>query len=228
MNNEIILSVKNLHKYFQSGVTTLKVLTGIDLTVKKGEIVVITGESGAGKTTLLSLIGGIDSPTSGSIKIKNIEITNLNEEELNKFRAKYLGFMFQYHYLLPEFTALENVYIPLLITEKRFKKDFYNKAKKFLKEVGLETRINHKPSALSGGECQRVALSRALVKNPEIVIMDEPTGNLDEKNSALVIDLIKKLNKKYENTFIIATHNLEFLKIADTAYLLKSGVLHKR
>ncbi len=226
--NEIILEIKNLHKYFQTGDTILKVLKGLDLKVKKGQIVAITGESGVGKSTLLSLIGGLDFVTDGSIKIKQTEITKLDQEQLNIFRAQYIGFMFQFHYLLPEFNAIENVFLPLMIKEKRFKKEFFNKAKTVLKEVGLEKRIYHKPGELSGGECQRIALSRALVKNPEIVIADEPTGNLDDKNTEIVFNLIAKLNKKYKTTFIIATHNLQVTKIAHQVFILKNGRLYVR
>lgn len=226
--NEIILEIKNLHKYFQTGDTILKVLKGLNLKVKRGEIVAITGESGVGKSTLLSLIGGLDSVTDGSIKIKQTEITNLNQEQLNIFRAQYIGFMFQFHYLLPEFNAIENVSLPLMIKEKQFKKEFFNKANTILKEVGLEKRIYHKPGELSGGECQRIALSRALVKNPEIVIADEPTGNLDDKNTEIVFNLIAKLNKKYNTTFIIATHNLQVSKIAHQVFTLKNGRLYLR
>jgi len=226
MSNEILI-VENLHKYFHSGGTILKVLQGIDLKVLKGSIVTITGESGVGKSTLLSLIGGIDTPTDGKIKIKGLDITELNEEELSKFRAETLGFVFQFHFLLPELTALENLFVPFLIKGYKNRNNFYKKSIELLEEVGLEKRWHHKPSELSGGECQRVALARALVKNPEIVIADEPTGNLDEKNSKVVIKLIKNLNKKYGNTFIIASHNLEFTKISDESYVIKNGKIYK-
>lgn len=226
--NETILEIKNLHKYFQSGDTVLKVLEGLELKVKSGEIIAITGESGVGKSTLLSLIGGLDSVTEGSIKIRNTEITELSEEELNIFRARYIGFMFQFHHLLQEFNALENVFLPLLIKEKRLKKNFFDKAKLILKEVGLQSRMYHKIGELSGGECQRIALSRAIIKQPELVIADEPTGNIDAKNTEIVFDLIKKLNKKYNTTFIIATHNLEFARIAHSVFTLKNGKLFLR
>ncbi len=223
--NKRILEIKNLHKYFSSGDTILKVLNGLNLDVEKGKVIAITGESGVGKSTLLSLIGGLDAVTEGSIKFKQIEITNLNEEQLNHFRAKYVGFMFQFHYLLPEFNAIENVYLPLMIKEKRYKKEFFSSARLILKEVGLEERMYHKIGELSGGECQRIALSRALVKNPEIVIADEPTGNLDDKNTDVVFNLISKLNKKFGTTFIIATHNMKVKKIAHKVYVLKQGKL---
>ncbi len=219
-----VVEIKNLHKYFESGSSTLKVIKGLHLEINRGEIIGIVGESGVGKSTLLSLIGGIDSVTSGSIKIKETVITDMSEDELNKFRADYIGFMFQYHFLLPEFNSLENVMLPLLIKGGKERVDV-ERIKKLLNQVGLESRIYHKPDKLSGGECQRVALCRAVVKNPEIVIADEPTGNLDDKNTDMIFKFIEKLNKKYNTTFIIATHNMKIREIASKVYELKNGVL---
>ncbi|MBN1897161.1 MAG: ABC transporter ATP-binding protein [Spirochaetes bacterium] len=225
--SKIILQIKGLVKNFQSGSTILEVLQGLDLEVNEGDCIAIMGESGVGKSTLLSLIGGLDSVTEGSIRINDTQITQLDERDLAHFRARFLGFMFQYHYLLPEFNALENVFLPLLIKEKNFKKEFEKKARELLEEVGLKGRLFHKPGELSGGECQRVALSRALVKKPKLVIADEPTGNLDDKNTQIVFDLITSLNKKYNTTFIIATHNKKIVQYARKVYLLENGKLNK-
>ncbi len=225
--NKILLKIVELHKYFHTGKNELKVLKGINLDVNHGDLIAIMGESGTGKSTLLSLIGGLDYPTSGKIYLRDIEITAQDEEIVTKLRRKYFGYIFQYHFLLNEFTAIENVVIPLLIKKQKKEKDIYNKAKKLLEEVGLGGRINHRPGELSGGECQRVALCRAIIHNPEIVIADEPTGNLDEKNTEHIFELIKYLNKKYKTTFIIATHNHKVKRITRKVYLLQQGKLKK-
>ncbi len=226
--NKTILKVTNLKKYFTQGNSDLKVLDGLNFELKKGDIAVIVGESGVGKSTFLSLLGGLDKVTEGDIIFNDQNITQLNEDELSEIRAKSIGFIFQFHYLLPEFTALENTFLPLWVKNKKFKKEFVEKAKEILSEVGLEDRLNHKPGKLSGGECQRVALARALITEPELVIADEPTGNLDDKNTKLVFSLIKKLNRKYNISFLIATHNMEVKKITNKIYLLKSGRLFKK
>ncbi len=225
--NEQILKVKNLKKFFIQGGITLKVLENLNMDVYKKDIIVIMGESGVGKSTLLSLIGGLDTVTSGEIIFKNYDITKYQGDKLADIRAKYIGYIFQFHYLLPEFTALENVMLPIWIKSKKYSKHFITEAENLLSEMGLSDRLNHKPGKLSGGECQRVALARAIITNPELVIADEPTGNLDDKNTKIVFSLMKKLNRKYGTTFLIATHNIEARKIANRIYTLKNKKLYK-
>ena len=226
MNN--FINIKNLKKYFKSGDVVLKVLDNLNFSVNQGKISVITGESGVGKSTLLSLIGGLDNVTDGEIFINSIDLTKLNEKELAPFRANNIGFVFQYHFLLQEFTAYENILLPYMIKNNNVP----NKTQKYVNElldlVNLKDRKNHKPGQLSGGECQRISLLRALVNKPQIIIADEPTGNLDEKNSLMVFKLIQSLNRKFKFTFLIATHNMLIKKYSDEIYLLRNGILHKR
>jgi lipoprotein-releasing system ATP-binding protein len=201
-----ILTTHALCKTYVSGPQEVEVLKGIDLEVSVGEIVVIMGPSGVGKSTLLHLIGGLDRPTSGEVLIDGDNLFLLKDRELAVFRNNAIGFVFQFHHLLPEFSALENVMIPgmmhgrdiTLVTQK---------ASSILEEIGLGQRLNHKPSELSGGEQQRVAVARALVNNPRLVLADEPTGNLDKQNSEALYELILELNKKHGQTFLIVTHN---------------------
>ncbi len=225
--NEKILSVKNLKKYFTQGRETLHVLENLNLELFKKDIVIIMGESGVGKSTLLSLVGGLDKVTDGEIWFKDINISRLKGDALASIRAEYIGYIFQFHYLLPEFTALENTFLPLWIKHGKYKKEFVNRAAGLLIDVGLGDRLNHKPGELSGGECQRVALARAIINNPELVIADEPTGNLDDKNTRHIFSLMKKLNRKYNTTFLIATHNIEAKKISNKIYTLKNKRLYK-
>ncbi len=226
MNN--LVDVQNLKKFFKSGDDTLKVLDGLDLQVKKGSIITITGESGVGKSTLLALLGGLDYVTDGQIIIQNQDITKLAEKEMTLFRCDNIGFVFQHHFLLPEFTAYENIILPYLIKNNTIDRITKNYIKDLISIVGLEDRMTHKPGELSGGECQRTALLRALVNKPQIIIADEPTGNLDEKTTRVIFGLIKKLNKKYKFTFIIATHNLLVKKYTHQFYVLKNGKLLKK
>ncbi len=226
MNN--LVDIQKLRKYFKSGDDTLKVLDDLNLQVNKGSIVTVTGESGVGKSTLLALIGGLDYVTEGRIIIQNQDITKLSEKAMTLFRCNNIGFVFQHHFLLPEFTAYENIILPYLVRNNTID----NATKKYIAElisiVGLEDRMEHKPGELSGGECQRTALLRALINKPQIVVADEPTGNLDEKTTKIIFELIKKLNKKYKFTFIIATHNLLIKKYSHKFYVLKNGKLAKR
>lgn len=226
MNN--IITINNLKKYFKSGDSILKVLDDLNLSIRKGDIVAITGESGVGKSTLLSLMGGLDNITSGEIFIKGKEISKLQEKESTSFRAENLGFVFQNHYLLSEFTAYENILLPTLIKRQERENVIEKYINELLDLVHLKDRRHHKPGTLSGGECQRIALLRALVNRPEIVMADEPTGNLDEKNTVIIFDLIKRLNKKYKVTFIIATHNFLIKKYCDELYVIKQGKIFKR
>ena len=200
----------------------VEVLKGISLDIKKGEFVSITGPSGAGKTTLLHLLGTLDKAKSGSIKINNKDLNNLSEKELSKFRNNEIGFVFQFHNLLVEFNALENVFLPALIKGLN-KKVAEKKALELLKILGLSNRINHKPDELSGGEQQRVAVARALINSPSIILADEPSGNLDSKNAEDLQNLFIKLNKEFNQTFIVITHNNKFAKLADRMLKMKDG-----
>ena len=215
-----MIKASNIHKSYGS----LKVLKGIDIDVKKGEIVSIVGASGAGKTTLLQIIGTLDKPASGSIKINNTDVNSLSEKKLANFRNKHIGFIFQFHHLLPEFTALENTIIPAYIA-KTPQKEAISKAKELLVFLGLEKRLDHKPNELSGGEQQRVAVARALINNPSVILADEPSGNLDSKNSEELHELFFSLRDKYEQTFVIATHNEKLAGMADRKLTIKDGVM---
>ncbi|MFH0925488.1 MAG: ABC transporter ATP-binding protein [bacterium] len=201
------MNVHKLNKIYKQGSENLHVLKDVDLTITKGEILSIIGASGSGKSTLLHLLSALDRPTSGNIFYKNKDITLLDDNELAKIRNREIGLVFQFHHLLPEFTALENLIIPQMIDCKNKIADIKEKAFRMLEEVGLKDRATHKPSELSGGEQQRVALARALGNEPELLLADEPTGNLDSKTSEQVFSLIKTLNKRKGITFVIVTHN---------------------
>lgn len=203
---------------------TLEVLKGVSLQVNKGEIVSLVGPSGAGKSTLLHIAGTLDKPDSGSVKIDGKEISKMNEKELAVFRNKSIGFIFQFHHLLPEFTALENICIPAFIAGKS-KSDSEKKAKELLDLLHLSSRAHHKPSELSGGEQQRVAVARALMNNPAIVMADEPSGNLDTNNAQQLHKLFFELREKLNQTFIIVTHNEELANMADRKVQMKDGVM---
>jgi lipoprotein-releasing system ATP-binding protein len=200
----------------------LSVLKGVDIFVNKGEIVSIVGSSGAGKSTLLHILGSLDRANAGEIWINNERIDTLNEKELAKFRNKHIGFVFQFHHLLPEFTALENVCIPGWIAGTP-KNDLEARALELLKILGLQDRASHKPSELSGGEQQRVAVARALINNPDIVFADEPTGNLDSKHAQELHELFLHLQKTMGQTFLIVTHNEALAKMSDRVVHMKDG-----
>jgi len=200
----------------------LEILKGVDLEISEGEIVSIVGSSGAGKTTLLTILGTLDRPTSGEVLINNTAITGLNDKKLAMFRNQNIGFVFQFHQLLPEFTALENVCIPGLIA-KRNRKELEHKANELLELFNLRDRLNHKPSELSGGEQQRVAVARALINNPKVIFADEPSGNLDSKNASELHQLFFTLRDAYKQTFVIVTHNNEFAKMADRTFTMRDG-----
>lgn len=220
MNN--LIRVVDLCKSYYDGLTELPVLKGIDMEVKKAEIVAIVGASGVGKSTLLHLLGGLDRPTKGAIFYEGADIFALNDQALDQFRNEEIGFVFQFHHLLPEFTALENVAMPGLIA--RQKSDVaQDRAKALLDYVGLGGRLEHRPSELSGGERQRVAIARALVNQPKVVLADEPTGNLDQKTSEAVHDLLWTLNDQFNQTFIIVTHNQTLAQRADRLIQLVDG-----
>ena len=207
-----------IHKKFD----TLEILKGVDLEIKQGEIVSIVGSSGAGKTTLLTILGTLDRPSSGIIKINNEEVSKLNDKKLAAFRNQNIGFVFQFHQLLPEFTALENVCIPALIGNKS-KKETQLRAAELLDLFNLKNRINHKPSELSGGEQQRVAVARALINNPKVIFADEPSGNLDSANAEELHQLFFKLRDNFKQTFVIVTHNNELAKMADRTLVMRDG-----
>lgn len=220
--NVSLLEAKNIYKSFQSGTSTIEVLRGITLTVQEGEIIIIMGPSGVGKSTLLNILGTLDRPTRGEIWFRGDNISNINEDRLARFRNRHIGFVFQFHHLLPEFTALENVIIPRMIKGRDWKSE-ENRARDLLNEVGLGSRLNHRPGQLSGGEQQRVAVARALMNSPQIIMADEPTGDLDMASSEALFDLLLSLNRKFNQTFIIVTHEPMFAKQADRVIHLWDG-----
>ena len=224
MNN--LIRVVDLHKSYYDGLTELPVLKGIDLEVKQAEIVAVIGASGVGKSTLLHLLGGLDRPTEGTIFYEEEDIFALNDRKLDRFRNEGIGFVFQFHHLLPEFTALENVAMPGLITGQP-SDVVQNRARELLDYVGLGERLAHRPFELSGGERQRVAIARALVNQPKIVLADEPTGNLDQKTSESVHDLLWTLNDQFSQTFIIVTHNRTLAQRADRLIQLVDGRVYE-
>ncbi len=219
-----LLSLRSLAKSFTSGNEEVRVLTGVDLEVEQGTSVVITGESGSGKTTLLNLVAGLDAPTGGRVLVDGVEITSLDETALAAFRGRTLGFIFQFHYLLRDFTALENVLMPAWISGLP-RAAALAKAQALLADVGLGGKLHQYPSELSGGERQRVAVARALVNDPRLVVADEPTGNLDERNSATVRDLLFDLVRRYGKTLLAATHDLRLAERGDRTLRLAHGVL---
>ena len=216
-----MIKATNLHKYYGS----LHVLKGVDLHIKKGEIVSIVGASGAGKTTLLQILGTLDKPTAESgtfLEINGEEVTPMKDKNLSRFRNQHLGFIFQFHQLLPEFTALENVFIPGLIA-KRDKKEVEAEATKLLDYLGLSHRLHHKPSELSGGEQQRVAVARALINKPAVIFADEPSGNLDTHSAENLHQLFFKLRDEFGQTFVIVTHNEDLANMADRKLTMVDG-----
>ncbi len=225
VERKIVLRAEMLYKEYVMGRDlALQVLKGVDMEVREGEIVVIVGPSGSGKSTLLHLLGGLDRPTSGTVFVQDADLNSLSEEELASFRNQKLGFVFQFHHLLPEFTALENVAMPALIKGDSMD-SASQRAAELLQEVGLEERSTHKPSELSGGEQQRVAVARALMNDPKLVLADEPSGNLDEQNSLKLHELLISLADRRKLTFVIATHNLDLTKRANRVLQLVDGRL---
>ena len=213
-----MIEVKNITKSFGA----LQVLKGINLTIEKGEIVAVMGASGAGKTTLLQIIGTLLKPDSGLIKLNNTDVINLRDKYLAKFRNQHIGFVFQFHHLLPEFTALENVCIPAFVG-KTPRHMAESKALDILKFLNLEDRLEHKPNELSGGEQQRVAVARALINNPDVILADEPSGNLDTKNKKELHNLFFSLRDKYDQTIVIVTHDKNLANMSDRMLNIHDG-----
>lgn len=216
-----MITGKNIHKSYG----TLEVLKGIDLVINKGEIVSVVGASGAGKTTLLQIIGTLDRPSTGSILFDNQDVALLSEKKLAAFRNKNIGFVFQFHHLLPEFTALENLCIPAFIAGFS-QKDASNRAMELLDFLHLADRAEHKPSALSGGEQQRVAVARALMNRPSVILADEPSGNLDSANAKELHELFFTLRREFNQTFVIVTHNQELAEMSDRKLMMADGSIH--
>jgi lipoprotein-releasing system ATP-binding protein len=213
-----MLNGKNIHKNYGA----VQVLRGVDITIRKAEIVSIVGSSGAGKSTLLHILGTLDKADKGEVKMDNVVISSLQGKKMAAFRNRHIGFVFQFHHLLPEFTALENVCIPGWLAGRK-KKEVEDRAAELLTMLGLSQRIENKPNQLSGGEQQRVAVARALINNPDIVFADEPTGNLDSANANELHQLFLDLRNKFNQTFLIVTHNEELAKLGDRVLYMKDG-----
>ena len=226
MSNKII-ELKNVNKIYKTKAEEIHILKNINLSFSKGNFVSIQGKSGSGKTTLLNILGLLDVPTNSDMFIDVKKINYKNEKIKNRIRNEKIGFVFQFHYLLNEFTALENVMMPALINKNLDKKEIKKRALELLTLVGLSERIKHKPLELSGGEKQRVAIARSMINNPEIILADEPTGNLDTETSLVINNLFKKINEEKKQSIIIVTHSLELANLAEYKYKIEKGEFNK-
>ena len=226
MNNKVI-ELKNVNKIYKTKAEEIHILKNVNLSFSKGNFVSIQGKSGSGKTTLLNILGLLDVPTNGDMLIDDKLINYKDEKIKNRIRNEKMGFVFQFHYLLNEFTALENVMMPALINKKFNKKEVREKAMELLELVGLSERVKHKPLELSGGEKQRVAIARSMINDPEIILADEPTGNLDTETSLVINNLFKKINEEKKQSIIIVTHSLELANLAEYKYKIEKGEFNK-
>jgi lipoprotein-releasing system ATP-binding protein len=222
----ILVSVQNIVKDYKSGAEILHILKGLTFDIPKGSSVAVSGHSGSGKSTLLNILGGLDRSDSGSVEVGGVKITGLSESGLSSYRSRKVGFIFQFHYLLKDFTALENVMLPAYMAGMR-KKDALERARVLLGDVKMEERLHHFPSQLSGGERQRVAVARAMVNDPDIILADEPTGNLDPVNSLVVAELLYAGAEKWGKTLIVVTHEERVAERAGLRYTLEAGVLRE-
>lgn len=221
-----ILTARDIRKSFVTGKNQLNVLKDINIEINRGELVMLIGASGAGKSTLLSILGGLSRPTQGKVLVSNEDIYALNDDKLADLRNRRMGFVFQFHHLLPEFTAVENVMIPALMAGVS-RKEASEKAKKILITIGLGGRLIHRPNELSGGEQQRVAIARALINDPDIIFADEPTGNLDKQNAEIVHKIIHDFNKSFKQTFVIVTHNDALTAYGNRVIVIDDGYISK-
>ena len=222
--NNYLLECQNINKFYQEGENQTQVLKGVSFAMKPQELVAIVGSSGSGKSTLLHTLGGLDQPSSGEVFIKGQSLQKASESELAKLRNQNLGFVYQFHHLMADFTALENVMMPMLIGRQN-KTEAKDRAEKILGSVGLSHRITHRPSALSGGERQRVAIARALVNNPALVLADEPTGNLDHKTTESIFELIQTLNAEQNIAFLLVTHDMSLAQKLSRCLTTQDGIL---
>ena len=223
--NNIIMKLEDIDKFYMETGNKLHILKKLNLEVKRGEFVSILGKSGSGKSTLLNIMGLLDKIDGGKIWIDNKEVSSLNEVERNNIKNHFLGFVFQFHYLMSEFTALENVMIPALSNNFKNKSEIEKEARELLEIVGLAERIKHKPNQLSGGEKQRVAIARAMINKPKLILADEPTGNLDEDTGELIFSLFRKINKEHNQSIVVVTHARDLSQVTDRQIFLKKGVL---
>ncbi|MBQ7159496.1 MAG: ABC transporter ATP-binding protein [Treponema sp.] len=222
-----IVTITNLEKTYKTDSETLTILKDLNLEIESGTKTVIVGESGSGKSTFLNIIGGLDTATSGSVRVGPYEVSSLSEESLTEYRSHFLGLIFQFHYLLKDFTALENVFLPAYMAGMP-KHEAREKALSLLHDVGLVDRVDHLPSQLSGGERQRVAVARSLINDPQIILADEPTGNLDPANALMIGDLLFSMADKYQKTLILVTHDMSLAKKGDFCYAITNGQLTER
>ena len=225
LNPQPVLECRNLSKQFDEGPEVLKVLTGIELAVMPSERIAVVGTSGSGKSTLLQLLAGLDAPSEGEVKVCGHKLVELSEKRKGELRNRHLGFVYQFHHLLPEFTALENVAMPLLMRKEVSVKQAKQQALDILDAVGLSPRVKHKPAELSGGERQRVAIARAVVGQPDLVFMDEPTGNLDPHTAGKIHELMTSLSRELTTSFVVVTHDMHLARQMDRAWCLEEGHL---